>query len=49
MTCPECGVGEFHVKYADSAEPHGERFLDEYWECDHCHEKFTEDDLKRVR
>lgn len=46
MICPECGVGDLHVKYAESTEPHGERCLDEWWECDHCQWKFSEEDLK---
>jgi len=48
MTCPECQVGELRLRSAEATEPHGERHVDEWWECNFCHEKFDEEELERV-
>lgn len=47
MICPECDGAALQYHQHQWVEPHGEVWRQEWWECNRCHEKFTEEDLER--
>lgn len=48
MNCPDCLTGELKLKYASTEQPGSERYWEEYWLCDTCGAKFSDEDLQRA-